>query len=56
MKRQMLEIATLMAQELQDFVGEAQESSGDDDALIGTQNLLAEWEAAYSALMKDSER
>ena len=44
----LIDIALLMAQELTEFVDEAKESSGDDNALAGVQALLRDWEQAYS--------
>lgn len=41
-------IATLMAQELQEFVDDAIEASGDPDSLKATQELIADWELAYA--------
>lgn len=44
----LIDIALLMAQELTEFVDEARESSGDDNALASVQALLRDWEMAYS--------
>lgn len=44
----LVNIATKMAQELQDFVDEAVKSSDDDKALLGTQALINEWEEIFS--------
>ena len=44
MDDELIEIAIKMAQELQDFVGDAQESGSD---LPGTKALIEEWETAY---------
>ena len=44
----LIDIALLMAQELQEFIDSAIESSGDDNALAGVQALLRDWEQAYS--------
>lgn len=44
---EVIEIATRMAEELQEFVGEAITASGDDDALKGTQDLIEEWESIF---------
>lgn len=43
---EILEIATRMAQELQDIIDDA-EDAGCDNPLPGTKALLDEWEAAY---------
>lgn len=45
----LIDIALLMAQELQEFVDEAVQSSGDDTALSSVQDLLGDWEEAYKA-------
>lgn len=45
---ELLDIAVMMAQELQEYVDDACESSGDDSAAAGTQALLREWETAYN--------
>lgn len=45
----LIEVAIMMAQELQDFVDTAIESSGDGDALLSTQELIEDWERAYRA-------
>ena len=47
-EQKMIEVAILMAQELTEFVDEARESSGDDNALASVQALLRDWEQAYS--------
>ena len=44
MSDDLIEIAIKMAQELQDFVGEAEKSGS---GLPGTVALLEEWEVAY---------
>lgn len=44
-----LDVAVLMAQELQELVDDAIEASGDPDSLEATQDLLKEWEEAYAA-------
>lgn len=44
MNDELLEIATRMAQELQDFIGDA-EACG--SSLPGTKSLVDEWETAY---------
>ena len=43
----LLSIAVDMAQELREIVDDAIESSGDQEALLATQYLLREWEAAF---------
>lgn len=40
----LLHIALSMAQELQEFIDDAVESSGDLDACLSTQMLVKEWE------------
>lgn len=42
-------IGVLMAQELQEFVDDAIQASGDPDSLKATQELIADWERAYQA-------
>ena len=42
----LVEVADLMAQELREFVDEAQESSGSAEALASTQALLEDWDTA----------
>lgn len=44
-----LDVAVLMAQELQEFVDDAIEAEDNPNALAATQELLKEWEAAYEA-------
>eukprot|EP01047_Picozoa_sp_COSAG01_P057693 COSAG01_NODE_6702_length_3546_cov_3.445899_3_plen_63_part_00 len=43
-----LNIAVMMSQELQEFVDEAIDSSGDVKALDSVQQLLAEWNSAFT--------
>ena len=45
-EHELIEIACRMAQELQEFIGDAQES-GCENALPGTQALVDEWESIY---------
>ena len=47
-KEELLNIGAKMAQELQEFVDEAQLSENSEDALIGTQVLIAEWEGVFA--------
>ena len=47
----MLVIATLMAQELQEFCDDAQIAAGDPDGtgeLLATRQLIDDWERAYA--------
>jgi len=46
---ELIGIAILMAQELQEMVEDAIEASGDPDSLEATQELLGDWERAYAA-------
>ncbi len=46
-EQKLIEVGTLLAQELAEIVGDAQQASGDDNALAGTQALISDWEAAY---------
>ncbi len=48
-EQEILSIAIKMAQELQEFVGDA-EQSGSTTPLPGTVALIEEWESAYQAL------
>lgn len=56
-RENLIDTAVLMAQELQEFVDDAIETSGDSNSLEGTQDLLKDWEAAYAACgFHDDER
>jgi hypothetical protein len=48
-EQHLVDTAVLMAQELQEFVDDAIETSGDFNSLEGTQDLLKDWETAYAA-------
>lgn len=45
----LIDIAILMAQELQEFVDVAIECSDSNSAELATQELLKDWEEAYAA-------
>ena len=45
--QELMVVAILMAQELQEFVDDAIEAGGGENALPATQELLRDWEAAY---------
>jgi hypothetical protein len=45
----LIDIAILMAQELQEVVEDAIAASGDPDSLGATQELMEDWELAYKA-------
>lgn len=45
-KDELIDIASRMAQELQDFIDEA-EQSGCENPFPGTRTLIDEWEAIY---------
>lgn len=47
--QRLVDVALLMAQELQEFVDDACDAEDDDTALASTQELLADWEEAYQA-------
>jgi len=51
-----LDVASRMSQELQDFVDEAVEDSGDEKALWSVQLLLREWNEAMAARRAWGER
>ena len=51
-----LDVAARMSQELQDFVDEAVEDSGDEKALWSVQLLLREWNEAMAARRAWGER
>ena len=42
-----IDIGSRMAQELQDFVDEAETASGDENSLSCVRELIDEWEAVY---------
>ncbi len=48
-EQNMVNVAILMCQELQEFVDEAIEASGDPNSLEATQELINDWEAAHKA-------
>lgn len=48
-EQRLIDVALLMAQELQEFVDDAVVSSGDENSLPATQELLKDWEEAYAA-------
>ena len=48
-EQRLVDVALLMAQELQEFVDDAVEASGDESSLRATQELLRDWEEAYAA-------
>ena len=48
-EQRLIEVALLMAQELQEFVDDAVSCSGDENSLQSTQELLKDWEEAYAA-------
>lgn len=48
-EQRLIDVALLMAQELQEFVDDAVVSSGDENSLQATQALLRDWEEAYAA-------
>lgn len=48
-QEQLIEVGTLLAQELTEIIEDAREASGDDNALASTQSLLDDWERAYKA-------
>jgi hypothetical protein len=45
----LIDIAILMAQELQEYVDVAIECAGSNSAELATQELLQDWERAYAA-------
>lgn len=48
-EQRLVDVALLLAQELQEFVDDAVEASGDESSLQATQELLRDWEEAYAA-------
>ena len=48
-EQRLIDVALLMAQELQEFVDDAVVSSGDENSLPATQELLKDWEEDYAA-------
>ena len=48
-EQRLIDVALLMAQELQEFVDDAVSCSGGNDSLPATQSLLRDWEEAYKA-------
>ena len=50
--QELVNLATRMVQELQEFVEEAIESCDDKYTLKGTQYLIEEWESIYKRLNK----
>ncbi len=48
-EQRLIDIAVLMAQELQEIIEYAIEASGDPDSMEATQELLKDWEEAYAA-------
>ena len=56
-EQHLVDTAVLMAQELQEIVDDAIEASNNPLAMSSTQELLADWEAAYAACgFHDDER
>jgi len=49
-EQHLVDVALLMAQELQEYVDVAIECSGSNSAELATQELLKDWEAAYAAV------
>ncbi len=48
---ELLAVAELMAQELQEFIDDAiQAAGGDPGQLLGTQELLKDWEAIHKRI------
>jgi len=56
MQIDILDVASRMSQELQDFVDEAVEDSGDEKALWSVQLLLREWSEAMAVRRAWGER
>lgn len=48
-ERRLIDVALLMAQELQEYVDVAIECAGSNSAELATQELLKDWEEAYKA-------
>ncbi len=48
-EQHLVDVAILMAQELQEYVDVGIECSGSNSAELATQELLKDWEAAYAA-------
>ncbi len=48
-EQRLIDVAILMAQELQEYVDVAIECSGNNSAELATQGLLNDWEEAYRA-------
>jgi hypothetical protein len=46
-------VAILMSQELQEFIDDAIAASGDETALSSTQELLADWDRAYADIFQN---
>jgi hypothetical protein len=49
-EQRLIDVAVLMAQELQEYVDVGIECSGSNQAELATQELLKDWEAAYAAV------
>ena len=47
--QKLIDVAILMAQELQEFVDDACDDADDPNALAATQELLKGWQSAYDA-------
>jgi hypothetical protein len=52
-EQHLIDTAVLMAQELQEYVDVGIECTGSNAAELATQELLAEWEAAYAAVQAE---
>jgi len=48
-EQHLIDVAILLAQELQEYVDVAIECAGSNSAELATQELLADWEEAYKA-------
>lgn len=48
-EQHLIDVAVLMAQELQEYVDVAIDCAGSNSAELATQELLNDWEAAYAA-------
>lgn len=48
-EQRLVDVAILMAQELQEYVDVGIECSGSNEAELATQELLKDWEEAYAA-------
>ena len=56
-EQHLIDVAVLMAQELQEYVDVGIECTGSNSAELATQELLNDWEAAYKACgFHDDER